>query len=68
MSKENFATTYVGTTSSDPNMMPEILDNVLTELNMTAEFRTDGIEFTGEIELNIDDQPDHPHASLVGGS
>ena len=37
-----------------------------TELNVTAMFRTDGIEFTGEIEINIDAQSAHPHASPVG--
>jgi putative DNA-invertase from lambdoid prophage Rac len=57
--------------SRDPNPslgIPEALNKVLTELNMTAMFRKDDIEFTGDIELNIDDQPDHPHASLMGGS
>jgi len=30
-------------------------------------FRTDGIEITGDIELIIDTNTDHPHASLLGG-
>ena len=44
-------------------MVPIVIQ---TELNMTAMFRTDVIEFTGEIEINIDDQSAHPHASPVG--
>jgi len=48
--------------------MPEILDNVLTELNMTVEFQSERIEITGGIEFNIEDQTDHPHASTMGGS
>ena len=51
----------------DPNMIPEILDAVLTEFTMTAVFRTDRIEFSGGIELEVRDNDPHPYASLVGG-
>lgn len=51
----------------DPDMIPEILDRVLTEFSMTAVFRGDRIDITGGIELEILDG-DHPHASVMGGS
>jgi DNA invertase Pin-like site-specific DNA recombinase len=48
------------------NRIPEILDRVLTEFNMTAVFKRDRVEVIGGIELEILDRDTHPYASRIG--
>lgn len=52
--------------SQDPNMIPGILDKVLTEFDMTAIFREDRIDFIGGIEIELENHATHPYASTMG--
>lgn len=52
--------------SQDPNMIPGILDKVLTEFDMTAIFREDRIDFIGGIEIELENRATHPYASTMG--
>jgi hypothetical protein len=63
---QKFRISQYGAFSHDPNMIPGMLDKVLTEFDMSAIFREDRIDFIGGIEIELENLITHPYASTMG--
>lgn len=64
---QKFRKSQYSALSQDPDRIPKVLDNVLTEFGMTAVFRGDRGDIIAGIELELRDEDYHPHAFLMGG-